>query len=87
MTIRERRDKLDADFAALQEAAKALEAECLHPKFKAALSMVACVHPVQMCEDCYFTKPVDYTIGVDFATGIDRSMYSQYQIFDELGHD
>ena len=81
-TIKERRDKLDADFKTLQEAAKALEIECLHPKFKAALSMIACIQAVQMCEDCYFVKPFE-----DFAHGIDQAMQSQYQIFDELGHD
>lgn len=77
MTIRQRRDKLDEEFRALEEAAEALKAECLHPIFIEAFTMIGCIQPVQMCEDCYFVKPIEsykYVVGVDFSNGVDSSV-------------
>lgn len=57
-SIKEQIDDLSNQIQTLQKQIVALQQECPHPTFIHGLTMIACIAPVLICDDCGFAKPM-----------------------------
>jgi len=61
--IREKLEKIWAEQRELEKQAKALQEQCEHPSFTEGLTIIACIQPILICDECGFGKPIKYDSG------------------------